>query len=163
MSCSFASDILSAQPDKLFRAWMAEFRTPFFRSYLVNQPDLVSEILKGDRNRFPKSERVGVGLSSLLGRSVFLTNGADWARQRRIIDPAFAQSGVQACLPAMTGAGRAMVARLPVGRPVDSRSRSQPCHGGRDLSHTVFDADRNTGGARGIHRLPGVPARAHRF
>ena len=27
----FRQDILSAQPAKLYRAWMAEFRTPFFR------------------------------------------------------------------------------------------------------------------------------------
>jgi hypothetical protein len=32
----FRQDILSAQPARLYRAWMAEFRTPFFRSYLVN-------------------------------------------------------------------------------------------------------------------------------
>ena len=37
----FRQDILSAQPARLYRAWMAEFRTPFFRSYLVNQPELV--------------------------------------------------------------------------------------------------------------------------
>ena len=28
----FRADILSAQPARLYRAWMAEFRTPFFRS-----------------------------------------------------------------------------------------------------------------------------------
>ena len=32
----FRKDILSAQPARLYRAWMAEFRTPFFRSYLCN-------------------------------------------------------------------------------------------------------------------------------
>ena len=42
----FRQDILSAQPQPLYRAWMAEFRTPFFRSYLINQPDLVKTILK---------------------------------------------------------------------------------------------------------------------
>ena len=42
----FRQDILSAQPARLYRAWMAEFRTPFFRSYLMNQPDLVKTVLK---------------------------------------------------------------------------------------------------------------------
>jgi hypothetical protein len=37
----FRRDILSAQPARLYRAWMAEFRTPFFRSYLCNDPALV--------------------------------------------------------------------------------------------------------------------------
>ena len=31
----FRADILSAQPAKLYHAWMAAFRTPFFRSYLI--------------------------------------------------------------------------------------------------------------------------------
>ena len=30
----FRHDILSSQPARLYRAWMAEFRTPFFRSEL---------------------------------------------------------------------------------------------------------------------------------
>ncbi|MFZ5963913.1 cytochrome P450 [Thalassococcus sp. BH17M4-6] len=85
----FRQDILSAQPARLYRAWMAEFRTPFFRSYLVNQPDLVRLVLKDRPQDFPKSDRIGEGLRPLLGNSVFLTNGATWQRQRRIIDPAF--------------------------------------------------------------------------
>ena len=68
---------------------MAEFKTPFFRSYLVNQPELIQLILKDRPDDFPKSDRVGEGLRPLLGESVFLTNGEDWKRQRRIIDPAF--------------------------------------------------------------------------
>jgi hypothetical protein len=63
----FRRDILSAQPERLYRAWMAEFRTPFFRSFLVNQPDLVEEILKARPLDFPKSDRVGEGLRPLLG------------------------------------------------------------------------------------------------
>lgn len=37
----FRRDILSAQPARLYRAWMAEFSTPFFRSFLCNDPELV--------------------------------------------------------------------------------------------------------------------------
>ncbi len=85
----FRRDILSAQPERLYRAWMAEFRTPFFRSYLANDPALVRLLLRDRPQDFPKSDRVGEGLRPLLGRSVFLTNGATWERQRRIIDPAF--------------------------------------------------------------------------
>ena len=57
---------------------MAEFKTPFFRSYLVNQPSLIDEVLKKRPEDFPKSDRVGEGLRPLLGNSVFLTNGATW-------------------------------------------------------------------------------------
>jgi cytochrome P450 len=85
----FRQDILSAQPARLYRAWMAEFKTPFFRSFLLNQPDLIQTVLKARPDDFPKSDRVGEGLKPLLGNSVFLTNGDIWKKQRRIIDPAF--------------------------------------------------------------------------
>jgi cytochrome P450 len=85
----FRRDILSAQPQRLYRAWMAEFRTPFFRSYLCNDPALVRRVLDERPADFPKSARVTEGLLPLLGRSVFVTNGEEWLHQRRIIDPAF--------------------------------------------------------------------------
>ena len=108
----FRQDILSAQPAKLFRAWMAEFRTPFFRSYLVNQPELLDVILKERPDDFPKSDRIAEGLRPLLGNSVFLTNGETWKRQRRIIDPAFAGGRLRDTFPAMKDAADHAVARL---------------------------------------------------
>lgn len=108
----FRRDILSAQPAKLYRAWMAEFRTPFFRSYLINDPKVIRTVLQDRPQDFPKSDRVGAGLRPLLGNSVFLTNGAEWERQRRIIDPAFAGGRLHETFPAMQAAAQAAVARL---------------------------------------------------
>ncbi|WP_213683828.1 cytochrome P450 [Roseicyclus sp.] len=125
----FRQDILSAQPARLYRAWMAEFRTPFFRSYLINQPALVDEVLKARPMDFPKSDRVGEGLRPLLGASVFLTNGAEWQRQRRIIDPAFEGGRLRDTFPAMWAAGEAAVARISPGlREVEA-----------DMSHAAAD------------------------
>lgn len=111
----FRRDILSAQPARLYRAWMAEFRTPFFRSYMVNQPELVKTVLKDRPEDFPKSDRIGEGLRPLLGNSVFLTNGETWRRQRRIIDPAFEGGRLRETFPAMWEASEAAAARLPDG------------------------------------------------
>ena len=108
----FRRDILSAQPAKLYRAWMAEFRTPFFRSYLINDPTLIKRVLNERPGDFPKSDRIGAGLRPLLGESVFLTNGAVWKRQRRIIDPSFEGGRLRDTFPAMWAAGEASVARL---------------------------------------------------
>jgi cytochrome P450 len=108
----FRQDILSAQPARLYRAKMAEFRTPFFRSYLLNQPDLVRTVLKDRPMDFPKSGRIGEGLRPLLGNSVFLTNGATWQRQRRIIDPAFEGGRLRDTYPAMWQAAQSAQARL---------------------------------------------------
>ncbi len=115
----FRADILSAQPAHLYRAWMAEFRTPFFRSYLCNDPALIQTVLKDRPGDFPKSDRVRAGLAPLLGRSVFVTNGAEWESQRRIIDPAFEGGRLKDSFSAMLAAADAAVARLHVGGVVD--------------------------------------------
>lgn len=111
----FRADILSAQPARLYRAWMAEFRTPFFRSYLCNDPALIDLVLKQRPEDFPKSGRIREGLTPLLGNSVFVTNGEVWRRQRRIIDPAFEGGRLRDAFPAMWAAGQAAVARMPLG------------------------------------------------
>jgi len=108
----FRQDILSAQPERLYGAWMAEFRTPFFKSYLANDPELIDLVLKTRPADFPKSGRVGEGLRPLLGDSVFLTNGPKWERQRRIIDPAFEGGRLRESFAAMMAAGSAAADRL---------------------------------------------------
>ncbi len=108
----FRQDILSAQPDKLYRAWMAQFKTPFFRSYMINDPALIKRVLNERPDDFPKSDRVGAGLRPILGNSVFLTNGEVWKRQRRIIDPSFEGGRLCDTFPAMWAAGESAVARL---------------------------------------------------
>ncbi|MDJ0823030.1 MAG: cytochrome P450 [Paracoccaceae bacterium] len=108
----FRADILSAQPQRLYRAWMAEFKTPFFRSYLLNQPELVRLVLKERPCDFPKSNRISEGLRPLLGESVFLTNGAQWERQRRIIDPAFEGGRLKETYPSMWAAALSAQGRL---------------------------------------------------
>ena len=136
----FRQDILSAQPARLYRAWMAEFRTPFFRSYLCNQPELVDLVLKDRPDDFPKSDRVREGLTPLLGNSVFVTNGEVWKRQRRIIDPAFEGGRLRDTYPAMFAAGQAAVARLaPLadGAPVEIEAETS--HAAADvIFRTLF-------------------------
>lgn len=112
----FRADILSAQPARLYRARMAEFRTPFFRSFLINEPDLIDLVLKRRPDDFPKSGRITEGLAPLLGRSVFVTNGAEWRHQRRIIDPAFEGGRIREIFPVLRAAAESAVERMPEGR-----------------------------------------------
>ncbi|MBC7164481.1 MAG: cytochrome P450 [Roseovarius sp.] len=136
----FRADILSAQPARLYRAWMAEFRTPFFRSYLCNDPALVDLVLRERPDDFPKSTRVSEGLRPLLGESVFVTNGERWKRQRRIIDPAFEGGRLRDTFPAMVAAGEGAVARLGAladGAPVEIEA--QTSHAAADvIFRTLF-------------------------
>ncbi|EEX15972.1 cytochrome P450 family protein [Citreicella sp. SE45] len=129
----FRQDILSAQPARLYRAWMAEFRTPFFRSYLVNQPELVKTVLKDRPLDFPKSGRVSEGLRPLLGASVFLTNGAQWQRQRRIIDPAFEGGRLRETYPAMWDAAQAALARLAARAGEEVEIEEETSHAAADI------------------------------
>ncbi|MBV7379534.1 cytochrome P450 [Maritimibacter dapengensis] len=129
----FRQDILSAQPARLYRAWMAEFRTPFFRSYLCNDPALVDLVLKERPDDFPKSDRIREGLAPLLGNSVFVTNGETWKRQRRIIDPAFEGGRLKDTFPAMWDAGCSAVDRLA------ARATGDPVEIEAETSHVAAD------------------------
>ena len=129
----FRQDILSAQPARLYRAWMAAFKTPFFRSFMVNDPKLINIVLKERPDDFPKSDRVGAGLRPLLGQSVFLTNGDLWKRQRRIIDPAFEGGRLKEAYPAMWDAAEAAVARL------EARAGTGPFDIEPEASHAAAD------------------------
>jgi cytochrome P450 len=133
------ADILSSQPERLYRAWMAELRTPFFRSYLCNDPALVARVLIERPDDFPKSGRIREGLVPLLGRSVFVTNGAEWKRQRRIIDPAFEGGRLRDTFPAMLAAGQAAVARLAARGPGPVEIEAEASHATADvIFRTLF-------------------------
>ncbi|MFB9223362.1 cytochrome P450 [Paracoccus cavernae] len=108
----FRKDILSAQSGKLYRAWMAEFRSPFIHSFTCNDPKLIALILKERPEDFPKSGRMAAGLAPLLGNSSFISNGAIWRHQRRIIDPAFEGGRLRQAFPQILAASDAAVARL---------------------------------------------------
>ena len=135
----FRADILSAQPARLYRAWMAEFRTPFFTSYLCNDPALIALVLNDRPDDFPKSDRIREGLAPLLGRSVFVTNGDVWKRQRRIIDPAFEGGRLRDTFPAMLAAGQAAAARLSARAPGPVEIEEEASHAAADvIFRTLF-------------------------
>lgn len=118
----FRRDILSAQSEGLYRAWMAEFRGPFIRSFTCNDPKLVDLILKRRPMDFPKSPRMAAGLQPLLGNSSFISNGDTWLHQRRIIDPAFEGGRLREAFPAMWDAAQSGASRLSAvadGREID--------------------------------------------
>lgn len=108
----FRRDILSAQSERLYSAWMAEFRGPFIHSFTCNDPKLVDLVLKKRPMDFPKSPRMAAGLQPLLGNSSFISNGETWLRQRRIIDQAFEGGRLRESFPAMRDAADAGAVRL---------------------------------------------------
>ena len=105
-------NLFSALPRKLYRALLTEVRTPWFTSYMPNQPDLVRRVLVETPDQFPKSEVVRRTIGDLLGQSVFVTNGEKWKRQRRIIDPSFEGGRLRQTFGPMLEAAREMEVRL---------------------------------------------------
>ncbi|MBU2958425.1 cytochrome P450 [Paracoccus sp. C2R09] len=126
----FRSDLLGALPERFYHAWMAEFRSPLIHSFFCNDLALLRTILQDRPANFPKSNRMREGLAPLLGDGVFISNGADWARQRRIIDPAFEGGRVRESFAAILQAARAASDRLPRGR-VDIEPHA--AHGAADV------------------------------
>ncbi|MEM8555022.1 MAG: cytochrome P450 [Pseudomonadota bacterium] len=104
-------DILSAQSDRLYRAKMADFRVPFFRSVVVNDPKLVRTVLVERPRDFPKSPHLIAALQPLLGKGVFLANSEDWSTQARTVRRTLELDPHRA-MPHILWAGQAALARL---------------------------------------------------
>ena len=126
-------NIFAALPAKLYRAWLTEVRTPWYSSYMPNQPDLVKRVLVERPGDFPKSDVVRATIGDLLGESVFVTNGEKWKRQRRIIDPSFEGGRLRETFQPMLEAGHEMAARL------EARADGTPLEIEFETSHAAAD------------------------
>lgn len=69
--------------------------------FIVRAVDLVREVLVKRAFEFPKSQLMGAMLRELLGDGIFVSNGAVWRRQRRMMDPAFAGARIKEVFPMM--------------------------------------------------------------
>ena len=91
---------------------MGEVHLPGLDLYMVNEPALVRRILTREARLFPKSAQLVAALRPLLGRGLLLAEGEEWARQRRMLQPAFSQASLDHLFPLMRDACDAMLARL---------------------------------------------------
>lgn len=65
------------------------FRLGPYRGCLVNHPDLIRDVLVTHRLLFPKLPRNRRTIRSFSGNNVFVSEGEEWLRQRRLLQPAF--------------------------------------------------------------------------
>lgn len=98
--------------ERSYRMKMGEVHLPGLALFMANQPDAVKQVMEDKQATFPKSPLLGKALAPLLGESIFSTNGAQWQRQRTMMDPAFALARLQVAFPPMQAAVDAMLARL---------------------------------------------------
>lgn len=103
---------LDALYERSYSMQMGEVHLPGVDLYMVNEPALVKRVLGEQAADFPKSALLGEALKPLLGESIFTTNGAQWKRQRQMMDPAFAQARMNVAFPRMLEATQALLQRL---------------------------------------------------
>lgn len=80
--------------------------------FMVNQPSCVHQVLEHNVDNYPKHTLLHEALKPLLGDSIFTTNGAQWQRQRQMMNPSFAQARVQVAFTHMQQATDAMMERI---------------------------------------------------
>ncbi len=61
---------------------------------LINDPKLVRSVLTDPLGVFPKNDLMVGALEPLVGRSIFVSDGAAWRRQRAMVDPAFSHMAI---------------------------------------------------------------------
>ena len=109
----FGRDSLLEQlTEKSYRMQMGEARVPGHEFHTVNDPEAVRKVLVERHRNFPKHRFMDDLLRPLLGRSIFTTNGDEWARQRRLMEPAFEQTRMEHAFPLMRDAAIALLERL---------------------------------------------------
>jgi cytochrome P450 len=86
--------LLNLVPEEAYR----EMVTPLGMSrrgiLLVNDPELTRTILTNPLGNYPKNDLMVGALEPLVGESIFVSDGAAWARQRRMVEPAFSHIGI---------------------------------------------------------------------
>ena len=97
-------DLLSLVPRAAYEeplTWLGYSRRSIL---LVNDPALCREILADADGIFPKNDLMVGALEGLVGDSIFVSSGATWRRQRRMIDPAFSHIRITTAFDPMVDA-----------------------------------------------------------
>lgn len=97
-------DLLSLIPDLAYRERMLPLG-PTRRGILyLNDPALVSHVLTDPEGIFPKSDLMVDAVVPLIGNAMFVSSGATWRQQRRMIEPAFSHMRLHRAFAQMVAA-----------------------------------------------------------
>lgn len=113
---------IDALYERSYHMQMGEVHLPSLDLYMLNDPEQVKRVMQTEAANFPKSQLLHEALEPLLGESIFTTNGAQWQRQRSMMNPAFEQARLNVAFPRMLEASQALLQRLQAmadGKPHD--------------------------------------------
>ena len=91
---------------------MGRVKMPGLDLHIINHPDLIHRVLVDDVKDFPKNELLGNLLTPLLGESIFTTNGAQWKKQREMLNPSFEMARINHVFALMDDAAKEMSQKL---------------------------------------------------
>jgi cytochrome P450 len=97
-------DLLALLPADAYRARVSPLGRSRRTILLVNAPEEVGPILANTSEIFPKNDLMVGALEGLVGNSIFVSDGAAWRRQRRMIEPAFSHMRINTAFNSMQGA-----------------------------------------------------------
>jgi cytochrome P450 len=97
-------DLLSLMPAEAYTIAIGPLGYSRRSILIVNDPALTRPILNDPQDVFPKNDLMVGALEPLVGDSMFVSSGALWRSQRRMIDPAFSHMRLATAFPAMVAA-----------------------------------------------------------
>lgn len=97
-------DLLSLLPAAAYRMPVGHLGYSRRQILIVNEPQLVRSILTDSADIYPKNDLMVGALEPLVGDSMFVSSGAKWRQQRRMIDPAFSQLRLTRAFSSMVAA-----------------------------------------------------------
>jgi cytochrome P450 len=170
-------DLLGLLPDLAYTQMLTPLGFSRRGILLVNDPAAIAEILANNEGFFPKNDLMVGALEGLVGDSIFVSDGAAWRRQRKMIDPAFSHMRINQAYHAMSGAvddyiHRAdAIAAKKTGFSLDSAmslltadiicrtifSRSLDDRAGQDVFHAFTDFERSVANVALTRLLLGKP------
>jgi cytochrome P450 len=84
---------------------------------IVNDPEEIRKVLSVSVDAFPKSDLMIAALEPLLGDGILISNGPDWRKQRRMLEPALDQMRIRRLFPLMSATVTDFIERLKSKEP----------------------------------------------
>ncbi len=105
------ANLLVAWPPSYFEKTMIVIPFLHRKMFIVNDPEGVQQVMVTNARKYEKSGVNRAALQPLLGDGVFVSSGDLWARQRKIMQPAFHQRRIRSYAAVMVETGLEWVDR----------------------------------------------------
>jgi cytochrome P450 len=127
---TFVRNPLGVMPEAVYREPLCQYGA---RLTWVTDPALVKRILLDERDSFLKTSVEQRVLGPLLGKSVLISDGADWRWQRQTAAPLFRHADILQYAPAMVASAEKMIGHWRSRAPGTTHSIDE------DMTHAAFD------------------------